>query len=89
MQQLVGIAEVAGGGGVIPLRVVAPQGQDVLDARFLQRVQLVVDALPVGGDTGQVGQGGDPLGLDDLGDLGGIGRSPAARAVGHAHKIGL
>ena len=36
-----------------------------------------------------MGQGGDPLALDDLGDLGGVGGGAPAGAVGDAHKVGF
>ena len=47
LHQVPGVAVVPGGGGVVALGVVPPQGQDILDPRLAQGVQLVVDPLPV------------------------------------------
>ena len=47
-------------------------------------------AVPAGGQAGQVGQSGNLVaGLEDPGDLGGVGRGSASGAVGDAHKVRL
>ena len=89
LHQVPGIAVIPGGRRIIALGVVPPQGQDILNPRLAQGIQLMVNPVPVRGDTGQVGQGGHPLGLDNLGDLSRIGGGTAPRPIGHAHKIGL
>ena len=76
------------GAGDKLLGPVAPQRQDILNAPGFHLLQALVNLLPGGGTAGEMGQGGDMVGvLDVRGHLHRLFRGAARRAVGDADKI--